>query len=281
MVMPPERIQHVEREGLRFDVRDEGPLDGEPIVLLHGFPQRSSSWDHVVPLLHTAGLRTFAMDQRGYSPGARPTGRRAYAIDELVGDVAALVDAIGQPVHLVGHDWGAAVAWVSAVRRPELLRTLTAVSVPHPAAMAGAGLKSGQALKSWYMIAFQLPWLPERLLAGRVGEREFRRSGMRDQEIAAFRREIVEDGALTGGLNWYRAVPFWDRSSLRGRVRVPTTYVWSSGDIAVTRAAAEGAERFVVEPYAFVELPGVSHWIPDQAPEALAEAVLARVTTQP
>lgn len=279
MPTPSDRIQHVEHDGLRFDVRDEGPEDGEPIVLLHGFPQRASSWDGVVPPLHAAGFRTLAMDQRGYSPGARPHSRRAYAMSELVDDLVTLVDAIGQPVHLVGHDWGAAVAWVAAVRRPELLRTLTAVSVPPPGAMAGAGLRGAQLLKSWYMLLFQLPWLPEWVLGRGFGERQLRRSGMDDAMVATFRREIVADGALRGGLHWYRALPFFRPP--RGRVRVPTTFVWSDGDIAIGRAAAEGARRFVAAPYDFVVLSQVSHWIPDQAPVALADAIAARATMTP
>ncbi len=106
-----ERITTIERDGLRFDIRDEGPIDGEPIVLLHGFPQDSRSWDAVAPRLHAAGYRTFAPDQRGYSPGARPPRRRDYSLDLLVGDVAALIESVpGGRAHVVGHDWGAAVA---------------------------------------------------------------------------------------------------------------------------------------------------------------------------
>ncbi len=109
-----ERITTVRNEGLAFDVLDEGPLDGAPVVLLHGFPERSSTWRHVAPILHDAGLRTLALDQRGYSPGARPRRRSAYKMHHLAGDVAALIGAVGGPVHLVGHDWGAAVGWAVA-----------------------------------------------------------------------------------------------------------------------------------------------------------------------
>ncbi|WP_255375535.1 alpha/beta fold hydrolase [Saccharomonospora sp. CUA-673] len=118
-----ERITRFARGDLTFDVVDSGPLDGDPVVLLHGFPERARSWDRVVPRLHEAGLRTFAPDQRGYSPGARPAGRARYRLSVLADDVAALADAIGGPVHLVGHDWGAAAAWTLAARRPERVRT--------------------------------------------------------------------------------------------------------------------------------------------------------------
>lgn len=273
------RITSYYREGLTFDVRDEGPLDGQVAVLLHGFPERNTSWREVVPVLHEQGIRTLAPDQRGYSPGARPRRRRDYRLPLLIDDVAALVDRVGQPVDLVGHDWGAAVGWGLAATRPELLRTFTAVSVPHPAAFLQAMLTSEQGWKSWYMLAFQLPWLPERLardLDGSVYE-ELRKGGMTEDEVMRFRREIVEYGALPGGLAWYRAMFLTDPRSTRGRVSVPTTYVWSDGDVAVTRKAAERCARYVDGPYRFEVLEGVTHWIPTQAPAALAGLVLDRI----
>ena len=270
------RLTSYVHDGLTFDVRDEGPLDGTPVVLLHGFPERATTWREVAPLLHAAGLRTYAPDQRGYSPGARPPHRRDYRTRLLVEDVAALVEEIGQPVHLVGHDWGAAVAWLLAALRPDLVRTLTAVSVPHPTAFLRAMATSRQLLDSWYMFVFQLPLLPE--LAARGPMRaQLRRSGMTESEVARFRTEMVADGALPGGLNWYRAAPLVDRELLGRRVTVPTTLVWSDGDIAVGRSGVERSSGFVDADYRLVVLEGVSHWIPTQAPEALAEAVLDRV----
>ena len=118
-------IRTLHHDGLTFDVLDEGPRDGKPVVLLHGFPERSSTWRLVSPLLHQAGLRTIALDQRGYSPGARPRRRRDYRMHHLVGDVVALIDQVGEPVHLVGHDWGAAVGWAVTMRRPDQVVTRT------------------------------------------------------------------------------------------------------------------------------------------------------------
>lgn len=160
------RISSYTHDGLVLDVVDTGPLDGEVVVLLHGFPQRASSWEKVAPLLHAQGYRTVAPDQRGYSRGARPTRRRDYAGRHLVGDVVALLDALGEPgrrVHLVGHDWGAAVGWGVAGALPDRVRSFTAVSVPHQAAFARAALRSRQLLRSWYMGFFQLPVVPETL----------------------------------------------------------------------------------------------------------------------
>jgi pimeloyl-ACP methyl ester carboxylesterase len=270
-----DRVDHLDHDGLRFDVSDRGPLDGDPVVLLHGFPQRASSWDAVVPLLHEAGLRTLAPDQRGYSPGARPPRRRDYTFDRLVGDVEALAEAVRAPVHLVGHDWGAAVAWLVAARRPDLVRSLVALSVPHPGAMLTAGRRQWR--RSWYMAMFALPRLPEGLLPSPRGMGALRAGGMSDAMLCRFRTEVVADGALPGALAWYRAIPCSRPGLRRERVAVPTTMVWSDGDVAIDRSTAELAGRWVDAPYDLVVLPGVSHWIPDEAPRAVADAVLRRV----
>lgn len=270
------RITTYERDGLVFDVLDEGPLDGEPVVLLHGFPQRATSWRLVVPLLHEAGLRTLAPDQRGYSPGARPHRRRDYATTEMAADTVALVERLGRPVHLVGHDWGAVVGWLTADGHPDLVASLTAVSIPHPAAMAAAMRHREQLRRSWYMGLFQLPWLPERLLRTSRAEDMLRAGGMDVPMIERYRREVVADGALRGALHWYRGIPFTPRHLTRLPVTVPTTYVWSTRDAVLPRSTADRCARHVTGPYELVVLPGVTHWIPEEAPRALADAVVAR-----
>ena len=154
------------RDGLHFGVTEYGPADGTLVLLLHGFPQTSASWGPVARRLAAAGYRVLAPDQRGYSPGARPSGRRPYRVEELAADVVALADAAGGgPVHVVGHDWGAIVAWALAALHPERVTTVTGVSVPHPAAFFRAMTRSRQALLSWYTYAFQVPGLAERYLA--------------------------------------------------------------------------------------------------------------------
>lgn len=273
-----DRVSEVDRGGLVFDVRDQGPLEGEPVVLLHGFPERASSWEKVTRILHEAGYRTLAMDQRGYSPRARPERRRDYKGDQLVGDVLALIDAVpGGTAHLVGHDWGAAVAWSVAMTAPDQVRTLTAVSVAHPAAFLSSFVRSGQAFRSWYMGLFQLPFLPERAASSDWFGTLLRKGGMTEDDVARFRREIVEAGALPYALNWYRAIPLSDPRSTRKRVTVPTTLVWSDGDAALGPWGPEHTAEWVDAPYRFVVLPGVSHWIPTQAPDQLADAILDRV----
>src|ERR1700712_4426267 len=142
-----ERIREFTNDGFTFPVNDEGPIDGEVVVLLHGFPQTSKSWNAVCARLNASGYRTLRFDQRGYAAGARPRGRRPYRLSALTGDVVALIDQVGSPVHLVGHDWGAAFAWAAAASKPALLKSLTAVSVGHPAAFQRSMLSSTQAFR--------------------------------------------------------------------------------------------------------------------------------------
>ncbi len=270
-------VSSFRRGDLVFDVRDEGPREGQPVVLLHGFPQRAASWSGVGSHLHAAGLRTLAPDQRGYSSGARPRGRAAYRSRELVDDVCALLDLIGGSAHLVGHDWGAAVGWALAAEHPERVRSWTAVSVGHPRAFVRSLGTFDQMRRSWYMGLFQLPLLPERLMASDSLIRRFLgRSGMTDEKIEVYRREIVADGALTTALNWYRAIPLSAREGVAA-VEVPTTFVWSDADVAIGRRAAALTREHVIGEYEFVELAGVSHWIPEERPEDLAAAILTRV----
>lgn len=273
----PRRISAFRHDGLGFDVVDSGPLHGPVAVLLHGFPQRNTCWDGVRERLNGAAVRTLAPDQRGYSPGARPVGRRAYTVSQLVGDVLALLDDLSGPVHLVGHDWGATVAWALAAAHPDRLSSLTALSVGHPRALTAAMKKPAQARKSWYIGAFQVPFLPERVLAGRRGEAALRTSGMDPAMIERYREEIVRSGALTPALNWYRALGVREPGGGHARtVSVPTAYLWSNQDTALGREAAETTGAFVRGDYRFREVSG-SHWLPDQQPGVVAEVVLDRI----
>jgi pimeloyl-ACP methyl ester carboxylesterase len=261
---------------LTFPVRDvpaAGEPTGETVVLLHGFPQTAASWDELIPELTAAGYRVLAPDQRGYAPGALAGGRRQYGMPKLVSDVIALIDAADSDrVHLVGHDWGGAVAWSVAAAHPERLLSLTSLSTPHPTAMLRSMLSSNQLLKSWYMLAFQLPWLPERLLdpsrpAGRkrlVGS--MRSSGLSREEAHAAADALAVPGVTTGALNWYRGLPFSGTGP--GNVTVPTLYVWGTGDQFLGPKAALLTERYVTGPYTYVEIDG-SHWIQAAAAESL------------
>jgi pimeloyl-ACP methyl ester carboxylesterase len=271
-----------QRDGLTFDVRDGGPVDGEPVVLLHGFPQDSAAWNHVAPALHQEGLRTLAPDQRGCSPMARPRGRSRYTLRETTADVLALLDAAGlESAHIVGHDWGGMVAWALAAWHPDRVRTLTVLSVPHPAAMAKAMVTSDQGLRSYYMFAFQLPFLPELLLLSRGGNplrRMLRGGGLSREAAGHYVARMREPGALSAALGWYRAMPHGIRDRV-GTVRVPTLHMWSTGDTFLGRAGIEDTARFVDAPYRLEILEDVSHWIPELAADRVAELVTAHVKT--
>lgn len=273
------------RQGLVFDLVDSGPAEAEAVVvLLHGWPQDHTAWDRVTPLLVAGGLRVLALDQRGYSPGARPPGTAAYRMRELVADVAALLDEAGAArAHLVGHDWGGAVAWAFAERHPERLDSLTVLSTPHHRALAWAFRHGDQARRSWYMAAFQVPAVPEAVLR-RTLPHVLRRSGLPEPDAERYAARFRQPGAARAQLAWYRAL----RNPLRGngstdsgsngkprRITVPTTYVWGRHDPVLGRAAAERTGRYVVSDYQFVELDA-GHWLPETRPDDVATAVLSR-----
>lgn len=270
------RLTSFTRDGLVFDVTDQGPLDGGIVVLLHGFPQTSASWELLAPHLHAAGYRTLAPDQRGYSPRARPRGRYAYRMSALAEDVVALITAAapGGRVHVVGHDWGASIAWVLAATRPDLVATVTALSVPHPAAFLRALFTSRQFLMSWYMFFFQLPWIPE-LLLPRLTTTAAARSRLSEGMNPRDAEYLLTPGNLTPAVNWYRGMPFNPPSRLTGgNVTVPALYIFSDDDPALGPKAAALTRDHVKGPYVFHTLEGVGHWIPEQAAPEVAALLL-------
>ena len=280
-------MEQYPRGELVFDVIDAGPSDGPVVVLLHGFPQLNTSWNAVIARLAARGYRCLAPNQRGYSRGARPTRRRDYRVPELVEDTSALIDASGaKRVHLVGHDWGATVAWGVAAEIPDRLATVSPLSVPHPAAFLNALATSRQGLASWYMYIFQLPGLPERFLLGRQGEAtrlsKFLQSFKQAPEAAdRDARAMADPGVLSAGLNWYRAIPLTDMRGVGAKITVPTMYVWSDADNAVLGKGARGCGRYVSGEYRFETLHRVSHWMLDEQPDAVADLLLEWFAAHP
>ena len=260
---------------LVLDAVAVGPVDGPVVVLLHGFPQTSHSWRQVWPTLAGAGFRVVAPDLRGYSPDARPAGVEPYRMAALVGDVLAVLDAVaGGPVHLVGHDWGAAIAWHTAARHPDRLRTLTAVSVPHPLAFVDALTHDeDQRRRSQYMRDWSSPETEARMLAGGLVE-VF--GGVPAVDAGVYLARLREPGAMTAALSYYRAQSRADLDGV-GPVTVPTMHVWSDRDEALGRAGAEATASYVTGPYRFEVIEGVSHWVPEQAPDALAALLLSHL----
>jgi pimeloyl-ACP methyl ester carboxylesterase len=263
---------------LSFDVTDTAPAagrgNGETVIALHGFPEDRHSWDGVTPALAEAGYRVLAPDLRGYSPGARPAAREAYTLNRLAGDVLALAETAGADrFHLTGHDWGAALAWYLAGRHPGRLHSLAALSVPHTQAFIESFGSSSQALRSWYMGAFQVPWVPERMLS-RNGGAALRQMLLRTGLDAASAdryaaRAASGPDAMTGPLNWYRALPL-ETGDQPGTIEVPTLYIWGDRDPFISRAAAQRSSRYVTGGYRFETLPGASHWLLQEQADTVA-----------
>ena len=255
-----------------FDGLAAGPVSGRGVLLLHGFPEDSGQWLGQLPALAAAGFRAVAFDQRGYSSGVRPVEVDAYGPEDLIGDVLAVADALGwSRFDLVGHDWGSAVGWMTAAAFPERLRTLTAISTPHGAALGGARRSDeDQRRRTEYFGSFQRAGDAERELLLEGGLRRIY-AGLPEERVEHYLRRFSSPGALTAALNWYRAMR---PPAVRGPVSVPTMYVWSTGDEFIGPVAARAAERFVTAPYRFEVLDGVSHWFSEVAPERLAALIV-------
>jgi pimeloyl-ACP methyl ester carboxylesterase len=273
------RHEEVRANGLRFHVAACG--EGDRLALcLHGFPESWFSWRFQLPLLARLGFRAWAPDLRGYGGTDRPGHLQDYAIERLIDDVAGLVDAsAARTTLLLAHDWGAVVAWYFAMRAVRPLEGLVIMNVPHPACAERELRRPAQLRRSWYIFFFQIPWLPERLLglggARAIGE-AFRRSAVDkrrfpDAIVRVYQEAAARPGALTAMLNYYRAL-------LRGgggrrqralgypQIDTPTLMLWGEEDIALTKATTFGTADHVRE-LTLRYLPGVSHWVQQEAPE--------------
>jgi pimeloyl-ACP methyl ester carboxylesterase len=265
--------------GVTLRVHDAGPADGPLALLLHGFPQHAGSWDAVAAGLHGLGVRTRAVDQRGYGASSRPTDDQSYALDLLVADALACVDDAGaEQVLLVGHDWGAVVAWALAARHPERVSALVAVSVPHPGAYGQALRDSAdQQARSAYIRLFREPEKAAAvLLADDAHRLRATFAGVPPERVDDYVRPLLEPGALIPPLLWYSAM----RGPEFGQVppvEVPTTFVWSDADVAVSADAADRCADWVRGDYRRTDLHGVSHWVPDERPQAVVDAVSGRL----
>jgi pimeloyl-ACP methyl ester carboxylesterase len=267
--------------GMSFRARFAGPEDGRLVVLLHGFPETSASWTKTMSALGDAGYRAVAFDQRGYSPGARPEGVEHYGIDPLVNDVLAVADQLGgQRFDLVGHDWGGLIAWHTAGRHPERVRTLAVASTPHPVAFEDAldgKLGGDQPTKSGYTQLFRSDAAEEFFLGNDAAALRGMYSTMPEEAAADYLSVLTQPGALTSGLNYYRATAFDDQPPM-SPVTMPTLYVWSTDDMALGREAAEATGSHVEGPYRFEVLEGASHWVPEDAAQAFSGFLLEHLS---
>lgn len=284
--MPDHPLTHttIHTNGVNLHVVQAGPVDGPLVILLHGFPEYWAGWRKQIPALAAAGYRVWAPDQRGYNRSDKPAGIAAYNLDQLTLDVVGLLDAAGvEKARVVGHDWGAAVAWWLAVVHPERVEKLAILNVPHPAVMR-RHLTShfSQLRKSWYMFFFQLPWLPERALGVQGGERTIR-DIQSDSPPGAFSEEDVQGylaawgqpGAWTGMINWYRALFQKPPASRRGqRIFMPARIIWGKRDIFLDWEMAEKSLELCDQGELFL-VDEAGHFVQHDAPERVNELLLA------
>lgn len=271
---------YLETNGVTLHVVQAGPKDGEPVFLLHGFPEFWYGWNKQIDALAAAGFRVWAPDQRGYNLSSKPHGIEAYRVGELVRDILGLIDQCGhEKVNLVGHDWGGVVAWTLAMRAPERLKKLAILNIPHPAVFARTLRENRrQQLKSWYVALFQIPVLPELLLGGGdangLAMMMFQSSNpgtFNDADIAQYTKAWKRPGALTGMLGWYRAIGRSPSSVMPGgdvRVHVPTLMLWGEKDIALDVSSAQPSIDLCDDGRLFT-FNDAGHWIAHEKPEVV------------
>jgi pimeloyl-ACP methyl ester carboxylesterase len=266
---------------MSFRCREAGPESGEPVILLHGFPETSHMWLPLLERLGDAGYHALAPDQRGYSPRARPEGIENYRYQDIASDVVALADAAGfERFHLVGHDWGAGAGWAAVELYPERIQSWSALSVPHIGAF-GAAIRddADQQQRSTYITFFQEPGVAEAALsANDFAALKNVWSASSDEEKAEYLSVFREPGALTGALNWYRGSQGIDPNAgvTFGEVTTPTLFIWGNADTAIGRVGVEAGHKLMKGPYTFIELDA-GHWLIQEQFERVSDAILTHI----
>lgn len=274
--------------GVALHVVEVGPEDGPLVILLHGFPEFWYGWRRQIGPLATAGFRVASPDQRGYNLSAKPAGVRAYDLDILAADIVGLADALGRDrVSLVGHDWGGIVAWWAASRHPDRVERLGVLNAPHPAVARPYLLRHpGQLLRSWYVGFFQIPGVPEALLRAddhaalrRSLQGTSRPGTFTAAELDAYAEAWSEPGALTGMVNWYRALPRF-RAEGGARVAAPTLLLWGVRDRFLEIGLAEESLA-LCDRGRLVRFENATHWVHLEEPDAINEALIAFLRQPP
>lgn len=263
-------FRYISVRELRFRLLDQG--SGKPLLLLHGFPDCLTVWQKMIPGLTAAGYRVIAFDQRGCGETEAPANKSHYSIRDIVDDVPALLDALGikEPVAVIGHDWGAAIAWALALLYPHRVNAMVAVSVGHLQSYGRAGLEQ-KLFKGLYVLWFQFPGLAEWYLLKAGG---LRRWLSQHQDINDIVTSMTRPGRLTAGLNWYRA-NLWSVLFRRWpRCRVPTLGVWSTGDNYLTEAQMRDSANHMDADWTYHRIENCGHWIPLEAHEKLTQLAL-------
>lgn len=283
--------EFIEANGLRFEVLTCGDSKSDRLALmLHGFPESAFSWRYQMQLLARLGYRVWAPNQRGYGNTSRPLRKEDYVLDNLLEDVAALIDVSGaSSVTLVSHDWGGIVGWFFALREVRPLERFIVMNLPHPMRFYEAIQEKTQRKRSRYAVFFQLPWLPEFLFRRRgaklIGDAFYSmaidKSRFPDDVLDVYRESALKPGALTAMLNWYRANRFMGTFDDAFPVlETPTLMVWGEEDAALGVEMTDRTDELVSD-FTLRRLPNVSHWVQQEAPEVVNEILEAWLTGQP
>jgi len=267
-----------------------GPVDGPPVLLLHGFPQYSYMWRNQLEALSQAGYRAIAPDLRGYNLSDRPEGIEKYAMKELLGDVAAIYKAFGwSKAHLLVHDWGAIIGWTFAALYPQMVDKLAVIDCPHVTAFTDAMLEGvEQMFKSWYIWFLQTPDVPEQYFGGENIERMIMwcflstanaRKTFTPEDLQNYRQMLLQPGQLTACFNYYRAnltpqkMLTAERRQLPN-IQSPTLLIYGSDDLALSSRTWKKSAKYCSGPFQLVELPGIGHWAAEEDPEEVNRLVL-------
>lgn len=274
---------YIETNGVRLHVVQAGPQSGIPVVLLHGFPEFWYGWRKQIPALAEAGCRVIAPDQRGYNLSDKPRGVKAYRLQHLVEDMLGLIDALEyEKVNIVGHDWGALVAWMLAIQHPKRLHRLGIINVPHPAVMRRFLTRDPEQMgRSLYALFFQLPWLPEltvRLSASLSLRRTGHGNAFTDEDIRKYKEAWSQPGALTSMLNWYRAAARHQPHITEDmRVRVPTLMLWGVKDVALSYRMARPSLDYCAKGN-LIFFPDATHWVQHEEAEEVNRHLVSFLT---
>lgn len=280
--------KYISTNGIQLHVMQAGPVDGPLVILLHGFPEFWFGWRHQIQPLAEAGFRVWVPDQRGYNLSEKPKGIQAYHIDTLALDIIGLIKAAGQEkAIIVGHDWGAAVAWHLATVYPSWVEKLGILNVPHPTVMIQTLRKSLKQLrKSWYIFFFQIPWLPEWGLGRRDAQgaiellqRSSKPNTFSNEDLSNYRQAWTQPGALTAMINWYRALirgglgVMFKKPSNLPRITVPTLMLWGKKDIALGQEMAQLSIE-ICENGQLIFFEDATHWVQHDEPQQVTQLLL-------
>jgi pimeloyl-ACP methyl ester carboxylesterase len=263
--------QMIEANGISLYVEEHG--EGTPVLMLHGWPDSARLWRHQVPVLASRGYRVITPDLRGFGRSEQPAEVRSYSLRNVIGDITGLLDALDVPAaHVVGHDWGGAVAWLAAIMRPDRVRTLTVISTPHP--LVPPTIRQHE--MAWYQLFFQFYGVAEATI--QHDDWAWLRMMTRgDGDLSQAIEDLSRPGALTASLNWYRAnvaprMP--GPGPTLPPVAAPTLGIWSTGDHYLDGERMKASAEFIQGPWRYEEIPGASHWMPLDAPDRLNDLLL-------